>query len=159
MRSWIITIAIVAISYLYFQSQQADRDATGSIVVEGNIDAFDIRVGDCFNDQATSDEANEISGVEGVPCGQPHDNEVYAVFNSTFSSFPGVEAMSEAANTGCIDRFEAFVGLDYQSSSLYVYPMFPTLESWNQADDRGIVCALYDMDLSQLEGSMRGTGI
>ncbi len=159
MRNFIIAIVVIAAGYFISQLQQADRDSTGAIVSEGTIDAFQIRVGDCFNDDASDEETVEIFGVAGVPCDQPHDNEVYAVFDSTLTEFPGSDEIAELAYAGCIDRFEGFVGRDYPSSQLDVLPMYPTAESWSQRDDREIVCALYDLDLAKLEGSMRGSGI
>ena len=49
----------------------------------GNVDAFQMRVGDCFDDTAElgMDEAGEVSSLPGVPCADPHDNEVFAVFD------------------------------------------------------------------------------
>jgi hypothetical protein len=37
-----------------------------------------------------------------------------------------------------------------------VFPIFPTEASWNEDDDREIICALYNADLSKLTGSMEG---
>lgn len=159
MRSLIVIILIAAAGFLYTYLQQADRDATGTIVSEGNIDAFSMQLGDCFDDADDAAEVDEVFGVAGVPCDQPHDNEVYAIFDTVLTEFPGSEVMGETATDACIERFEAFVGLDYPSSQLDVFPMYPTVESWNQRDDREIVCALYDLSLEKLTGTMRNSGI
>jgi hypothetical protein len=41
-----------------------------------------------------------------------------------------------AAFSGCTERFEPFVGLNYDSSSLDIFAIYPTRESWNEQSDR-----------------------
>jgi hypothetical protein len=150
-----VLVAMVAVGYNMLTS--ADRDATGAIVDEGSVDAFNIHVGDCFDDPSST-YGDEISSLPGVPCAEPHDNEVYALVNVTMPEYPGEDAMWDHANDECLTRFEGFVGLEYESSSLDIYTMYPSTESWKQ-DDREVVCALYDMNVEKLEGSMQGRGI
>jgi len=116
----------------------------------GNV--FSLEVGTCFDD---TDET-EVSSVPLVDCAEPHDNEVFAVFDYTETdTFPGAEAMNQAAHELCVAEFEAFVGLGYLESELNVFPITPTEGSWDDGD-REIVCALYNVDLSKLTGSMEG---
>lgn len=77
----------------------AKRDDSGAIVSSGTIDAFQIRVGDCFDDAASVGEETEVSGVRGVPCSQPHDNEVYAVFDVDPTEFPEGDGMGRSPST------------------------------------------------------------
>ena len=118
MKNWPIYIAVAGGVYLFNNFSQVDRDGDGVIVSEGQIDAFNIRIGDCFNDAASAPggEDYELSNVAGIPCAEPHDNEVYAVFDVGVASFPGDEQMSELAFDSCLKRFEPFVGKDYPSS-------------------------------------------
>ena len=149
-RNWAIGIGIaVAVS-----ACMADRDETGAIVAEGSVDAFQMRVGDCFDDGSTFDDS-EVDSVPGVPCAKPHDNEVYAVYEVATASFPG-EGMAEMAHDGCIQRFEEFVGKDYDSSSLDIATLYPSRESWQQQNDREVVCAVYDVDSKKLTGTVKG---
>lgn len=145
------------IGFGYFT--QVERDESGSIVDAGDVDAFDIRLGDCFNDAGSTGEDVEISSIAGVPCSQPHDNEVYALVNLTQSSFPGEDAIGSIAFDVCLEKFESFVGKDYESSQLDIFPIYPTRQSWNELNDREVVCALYDLDLEKLAGTMRGSRI
>ena len=148
-RNWIVGIAVaIAVS-----ACTADRDGTGAIVAEGSVDAFQMRVGDCFDDGSTFDDEN-VDSVPGVPCSNPHDNEVYAVYDVAAASFPG-EGMADMAHEGCLARFEPFVGKDYESSSLDVATLYPSPESW-QENDREVVCAVYDVDAKKLTGSVKG---
>jgi hypothetical protein len=155
-RNWGIGIAIAAGAAIVNSFMAADRDSTGAIVSEGSVDAFQMRVGDCFDDgNVFAGEDNEISSVPGVPCSKPHDNEVYAVFDVSMPSFPG-DKMGELAQQACIERFEAFVGRDYESSSLDVASLYPTSESWNRQNDREVICAVYDVASEKLTGSVKG---
>lgn len=155
-RNWIIGI-VLAVGVIFFvrARMEADRDGTGAIVDEGSVDAFQVRVGDCFDDGSTF-EGDEVNSVAGVPCSKPHDNEIYAVFDIAATSFPG-EAIAGMAHDGCIERFEGFVGNDYESSSLDIATMYPSDESWHQGNDREVVCAVYDVDAKKLTGSVKDT--
>jgi putative regulator of septum formation len=113
-----------------------------------------MRVGDCFDDGSTFDDS-EVDSVPGVPCSKPHDNEVYAVYEVASATFPG-EGMAEMAHDGCMQRFEAFVGKDYDSSSLDIATLYPSPESWQQQNDREVVCAVYDVDAKKLTGTVKG---
>ena len=149
--------AVVVMGYLaYGAITNADRDDSGAIVGEGNIDAFHMRVGDCFDN--SSSFGDEVSELPGVPCSQPHDYETYAVFDVSIDSYPSEENMIELAYDSCRERFDSFVGTDYDSSVLEITTLYPTNESWQQ-DDREIVCAFYDMSNEKFVGSTKGRGI
>lgn len=160
MRNWIIGIAIAAGVYGVNSYMRADRDSTGAIVSEGSIDAFQMRVGDCFDDGSTfSGDGPEVSSVAGIPCSTPHDNEVYAVFDVSVASFPEGDGMASLAFDSCKERFQSFVGKDYDSSSLDIATLYPTRESWNGQHDREVVCAVYDVDTKKLTGSVKARGL
>lgn len=137
----------------------AERDEGGVIIDAGNIDVFDMRVGDCFGssiDQLGEGDA-EVSSVAGVPCSEPHESEVYASFDAGFSSFPGEESLSDSASEECLARFEAFVELPYEDSILDITYMYPTEESWTGAGDRQVSCSVYHMLGEDLIGTARGS--
>ncbi len=156
-----LTVAIIAGLVAFFAAPDAERDATGEIVSEGIVDIFQIKVGDCFDDESTynTQETVEISGVGGVPCNQPHDNEIYAQMQLGHASYPGEEAVLKAAEDYCFARFESYVGKSYDSSILDITYIYPTQQSWNQVNDREISCAVFDMNLGKLVGTTRGTRI
>ena len=155
MKSWAMYLAAIVGFAIYGASTSADRDGSGAIVGEGDIGAFSVRVGDCFDDVSFDDE---VSSVPGVPCSDPHDNETYAVFDLSVSSYPEGDGMSELAFESCKKRFQAYVGMDYESSSLDITTMFPSRKSWAQSD-REVICAVYDMNAAKLTGSAKGSGI
>jgi hypothetical protein len=153
----LVALGVVA----YNVSTDADRDGAGAIVSEGSVNAFQLRVGDCFDDTyaAFGDEVSEVDSLPGVPCSSPHDNEVYAAFDIDLSEFPDEDELSMLAFDRCLDRFENFVGRDYDSSDLDILTLYPSQESWNLQNDREIVCALYDMNTNKLTGSARASGL
>lgn len=153
----IIGLGVVA----YNVATEADRDASGAIVDGGNVDAFTIRLGDCFDNTRAlaGDEAGEVSSLPGVPCSEPHDNEVYAVFDVDYAEFPGDQAMSEGAFDACLARFEGFVGNAYENSTLDITALYPSNQSWSTHSDREVVCAVYDMNGGKLTGSSEASGL
>ena len=157
MKNWGIYIVVIAGYFLYSVMTSADRDESGAIVSAGTIDAFSLRVGDCYDD--SDGYSDEVDSLPGVPCTEPHDNEVYAVFAVDLPEYPGDDAMGDLAYEQCMTKFAGFVGKDYESSSLDFYPMYPSSESWSRRDDRDVVCAVYDMELEKLEGSVKGLGL
>ena len=156
MKSWAIYI-IAAIGFvIYGAATDVDRDDSGAIVGGGSVDAFNVQVGDCFNDVSSYDEG--IASVPGVPCSEPHDNETFAVFDVSFSNYPVDGNMDELAYSSCMERFESFVGNEYESSTLEISTMYPSPDSWDE-NDREVVCAVYDMNAEQLVGSAAGRGL
>ena len=114
---------------------------------------FTLEVGTCFDDTGES----QVSSVPEVDCAEPHDNEVFAVFDYTETdTFPGNEALDAAATDLCIAQFQDYVGAAYIDSTLEVFPIIPTGTSWEDGD-REVICALYNNDFSKLTGSMRGS--
>ena len=156
MKNLAFYAVVVVGSLAYGAITDADRDATGAIVGEGTIDAFQLRVGDCFNDGSSM--SDEVSDLPGVPCDEPHDYETYAVFDVALQSYPSDEEMSELAYERCLERFDGFVGLNYEDSILDIVTLYPTTESWQQ-NDREVVCALFDINEEKLVGSTRGRAI
>jgi hypothetical protein len=133
------------------------RDESGAVVEEGDESVFDLNVGDCFNDPEESEGL--ISDLTLLPCDQPHDNEVFALVNHPAGdgeAFPGDEAMDTFAEEQCLSAFEQYVGLPYEESVFAYVPIKPTAETWADGD-REVVCVLYDGQLEELEGSVRGS--
>lgn len=161
MKNLMIYAAIGLGVVAYNVSTQADRDADGNIVDGGNLGAFTIRLGDCFDNTRSlaSEDGGEVSSLPGVPCNEPHDNEVYAVFDVDYESFPGDDKMGEIAFKACLDRFEPFVGLAYDTSTLDITALYPSTDSWRLQDDREVVCAVYDVNGGKLTGTAKDTAI
>lgn len=150
---WLSTVAAFLLAAC---APAADRNDAGEVVASGQIDIFQTKIGDCFDDQSQTDS---IDDVPGRPCLEPHDNEVFALFDTSLTSFPGEDEMFDHAIDECMTRFEDYVGEPYDSSVLDIFPIVPTLESWKRVNDREIICALYHIEGEKLVGSMKGSGI
>ncbi len=120
----------------------------------GNV--FELSVGDCFDDTADI-SGGEVSDVPIVDCSEPHDNEVFHTFEVDDGEYPGDDVLVAEAQERCVPAFEDYVGIDYASSRLDVFPITPTEGSWD-GGDREVVCALYDRELAKLDASMQDAG-
>jgi hypothetical protein len=152
-----ITFIVAAALLLAGCGDNAVRGEDDQVVEAGDVGAFEVRVGDCFDDGQLSAEASEVQEVDAIPCDQPHDNEVYAIFELPDGDYPGEEAVVEQSGEGCDERFAEFTGTAYQDSQLEITQLFPTEDSWNTLDDGEVVCAVYDPS-GPVEGSLQGKG-
>ena len=119
---------------------QAERDEeTQEVQSAGEADVFTIALGDCMNDQS----ADEIDSVPAVPCSEPHDLEVYSLFDIPGDEFPGLDAIYTAADDGCYAAFPGFVGIAYEDSVLDFSSYTPTEASW-ESGDHEVVCLIFD---------------
>ncbi|MBT8404393.1 MAG: septum formation family protein [Gemmatimonadetes bacterium] len=143
------------LALVVFAACDAQRDESGAISEAGDVSVFSIQIGDCFDDA----DDGEVMEVGGIPCSEPHDNEVYALFDLVDDAWPGDEAVNETAGAGCRERFAAAIGADYEDSILMFYPMTPTQGSWDELDDREVVCVAYHMEQEKLTGSVLGSGM
>ena len=104
---------------------------------------FDLDVGDCF-----SVESDELTSVVVVDCEEPHEYEAFAVLDHEAGEadpFPGDELMLEYGNTECQAPFQAYVGVEYETSIWFITSVFPSEETW-ATGDREIVCTLNQQD-------------
>lgn len=141
-------------AFLLVGCGDAGRDEAGAIDTAGDVSVFSLRVGDCYDDH----DEGEVTDVAGVPCDAPHDNEVIALFDLPEGPWPGEEEVRALGRAGCLERFEAAIGAAYEASELEVYPLTPTAATWNEQDDREIVCSAYHMEFEKLTGSVLASG-
>jgi hypothetical protein len=151
-------VASVVLAALATGCGQASRDDEGAIVESGTAAVDDLRVGDCFDDPADlSDEVVEVADVDATPCDEPHDNEVFHAFDLPGDELPADEAIEEQVGEECIPAFDAYVGTAYEDSELDLFAIWPTTASWDEGD-RAVTCALFAMDGSKLDESVRDSG-
>lgn len=123
----------------------------------GNV--FELAVGDCFDDgDLALGELEEVGEVPLVACSEPHDNEVYALVTVDGDAFPGEQAIQTQADEVCLDAFDPFVGLEYESSALDFGWLIPTADSWGMGD-RVVACFVYRLDLEKVSGTLEGSSI
>ena len=119
--------------------------------------AFELEAGDCLNDPGGL--ADSLGEVAVVPCDQPHQTEVFAVFDfeaDPDAPYPGDNKLTKAAERECRgERFTAYVGVPKDASELLVLQATPARDTWAQGD-REIVCLLH-LGEEPLTESMRGS--
>ena len=112
-------------------------------------------VGACIvTDELGTDEITEIPTVE---CSEAHDAQVVGKFDLDDGDFPGKDAVEAAAQDGCLPEFESFIGATYEESSLELSYIYPTEQTWDQADDREVLC--FAVAAEDATESWEGSGI
>lgn len=113
-------------------------------------------VGECVD---IADLEGELTEIPTVDCSEEHDGEVIHSFELPDGDFPGDEAILEAVEEGCVgEAFESYVGLDWESSELQMTDISPNQTTWDEADDREVLCIAY-LDGSTTTESFEGAGI
>jgi len=121
---------------------------------EASSAAAEAEPGECFS-------RRDLIGSESptVDCDDPHAFEVYArhpALSSEDAPYP-TEEFDMMADDICIEEFKAYVSNSYYSSDLEYTILIPSRDAWNKGE-RDVVCGLYDMDGTELEGTSKGSG-
>lgn len=145
--------------YRLFLTAAAGLVCISLAACKSETDVFSLSVGDCFQDNAElTDETSEgVSGLPIVDCAEHHDNEIYHLFDLEGDSFP--TNATELADEGCLAAFEGYVGTPYDSSRYYYSHLTPTRQTWNEMDDREVVCFVFLPDGVRSQGSAQGSGV
>jgi|SRR5262245_31972837 len=136
-------------------SSTTTSESTTTTVELTNI-AFPFLVGDCFDDSAHGQpEAGELTRID---CASPHDGEVYALPalpGEPGATYPGDDEVTSQGDRLCLDAFAPYVGIEYQDSKWDYFYFVPVEQTWNDFDDRQVVCYLVHPGLDKIEGSLR----
>jgi hypothetical protein len=133
---------------------------SGSGIVIGDVfsaPADDFAVGTCTQRPDTVTYANLAS----MDCGIPHGGEIYfrGDVGPSYPTYPGDDAIFDAADAMCLPAFGRYVGSSYEESILDVYYFAPDERSW-ALGDREVVCIAMSSDGFDLPaGSVEGSGI
>lgn len=125
----------------------ASTAPTGPPVTAGPVAAAELAPGDCVTGLVIGvNERRRIDAASVVRCDQPHELEVFAVFDLSASdfeaedgSYPGQQRVVDAADGGCRRQL---VELGEVAESIGLIAVWPTPESWTQGD-RAVACAAY----------------
>jgi hypothetical protein len=142
-HGWKIAIAVVVLGL-------------GLTACSKDVAANDLEVGDCVKDEETLNSAD----VESSDCEEDHVFELIGKFDvDDEDEYPGEAALTEEGTTRCQgDIFEEYVGVPYaESAEVYASAVPPSEETWNDADDRTILCFAHTQDLAETTGSVEGS--
>jgi Septum formation len=131
----------LALLLLQHGRPQATRNALPAV--------FQLRTGECINAGR-----HGISSPTVVPCGQPHDAEIYARFGLAEHSWPGRAAIGMQARQGCAARLGGYLNPQLASTVLAESYVFPDRGAWN-AGERTVICEIHSA-AGKLTGSVRG---
>jgi hypothetical protein len=147
-----IGAALFTMSTVSAMTDTTTRDSSGQITEAGDVGVYKMHVGDCINDTsaATSDEPQQVSSFKAVPCSQTHTGEVTAVLDNfyTETEYPGDNAAFNRAMDSCVTSLEKYTGTDYQDGTYDTYAVYPSKDTWEYDNDRGIVCVGLTVDES-----------
>jgi hypothetical protein len=131
----------------------ASRSGSGEINKSGDLNASDLRAGDCFDlkDQG----AKEIGDVHAVPCTSEHQYETFFTGSMPAGTFPTQAAMDAWISGNCEPAYKTYIGTAYQDSHLEVYILTPSSDAWNNGD-RSVQCSVYDPKQERLTQSLKG---
>lgn len=125
-----------------------------------SVSAFDIKPGQCL--LPPKDVHQEISSLSVVDCSKPHTQEAYAVVkydgagSENGAPYPGQAKLDTFASGACGQRYESYVGVPYQDSSLFYTYLLPSPRSWQEGDDRNVICFVTTTG-EQLHASVKGS--
>ena len=112
---------------------------------------FRLRAGECVNFAPAG-----VSSPTVVPCGQPHDAEIYARFELAGRRWPGTTAVGAQARQGCTVRLSGYLNPQLATSVLAESYVFPDQGAWN-VGERTVICEIRGT-AGKLTGSVRGLG-
>lgn len=101
-----------------------------------DVNVIDVKVGDCIS-RMTGISKNVRLQV--TPCTDPHEGEVFALFDATGVPYPGDPALSRQADDGCTDRLAGYAPTAADVPGLGISFVYPSAESWT-AGRRQIQC-------------------
>lgn len=151
---WIIVAALVLGGALVGWYFNAGRSSSGDINKAGDLQATDLRVGDCFD--LKDPNVDTIDDVRAVPCTTQHTYELF--FRGTMPSgdYPTDDAFDAWMSANCLPAFDSYVGRTYDQSTLEVYYLVPSDDAW-RSGDYSIQCALYPQNNAHPTTSLKGS--
>ena len=132
----------------------ASRSDSGEIAKTGDMNAVDLRVGDCFDFKDPN--AEELEDVTAMPCAQEHEHELIFTGSMPAGAYPADAAFDEFVTANCDPAFKVYIGMAYEASTLEINWLAPTADAWRDGD-RSIQCAVSDPQATRRTGSLKGS--
>ena len=150
---FVALLAVGAVSSYFFSASRSD---SGEIGRSGDLDATDLRVGDCFDFK--DPEADEFDQVTARPCSEEHEFEVFYVGTMPAETYPTDDAFDSYVTSACEPAFATYVGKSFESSRLELTWVGPTNDLWNSGDHT-VQCLLNDPQRPRLTTSLEGSNL
>lgn len=127
----------------------------GFAACSSDVAGNDLEAGDCIEDQSDL-SSTEISAID---CSEEHAFEVTGTFDlDDADEYPGVAEVEAESNERCAgDIFEDYVGEPFDpTGDLQATALYPSEQTWDEADDRTVICFAFPADGSTSTGSVEG---
>ncbi|GAT11216.1 septum formation family protein [Mycolicibacterium novocastrense] len=105
------------------------------LIGNGTVTATDVKQGDCLAEIPAN---TRVLTVKTVGCDETHAGEVFAVLQMPDGDFPGQAAIDAYAEK-CSPELAAYAPDAMTDSSVQLYVLYPTAETWEQGD-RAVTC-------------------
>ena len=151
---WIIFVVLIAggaIGGWYFN---AGRSSTGELTKSGDLQAVDLKVGDCFDLKDPS--ADEVNDVTAGPCTDRARVRAVLRRRAAGRGVPGRRRVRPYVIDNCNPAFATYVGTAYGESELDIYWLVPTDDAWG-AGDRTVQCAAFHPRVHRQTQSVKGS--
>lgn len=137
------TVATV-VTVLALDRTTVDRDPdTGTITSGGEVSVLSLQPGDCVN--GLEDGSLSLT-LPAVPCDEPHEAEVYSVFDVTLDGgWPGEDPILDEAQSRCLEDLERDFPETYADDQVDIFYVYPSEDTWRNGD-REVVCLAYYLD-------------
>lgn len=132
----VVIIAVIAIGL----AAGPQRSASGQLTQPGVTSVYALRTRDCLQNPGAR---LGITNVRVVPCDQPHNAQVFAVFPVAGSSYPGTAALQRQAAAGCHARIAGSINRSLITNSMTLQYLYPESQSW-AGGHRSITCLVVD---------------
>jgi hypothetical protein len=121
---------------------------------DAEVTANDLEAGDCVEDQDTLNSTE----VDSIDCDESHAFEVIGKFDvDDADEYPGADELSAQGDERCQgDIYSEYTGEDFDPAGEYLATsVYPSQETWDEADDRTIICLALPADGSSTTGSIK----
>jgi hypothetical protein len=142
----VISIAVVgglALGGKIMQDHNSShRDGTGSISKKGDLDAFQIKPGDCFQYPGAG---SDIKTVTAIPCADAHTAQVFADidFPNATDTAPSTQALQDTMGPLCKQAAADKLDVDKVSEDAKLSYFFPQDDAWAKGH-HDILCILHE---------------
>jgi hypothetical protein len=122
------------------------------VACSGDPPANDLEVGDCVEDAADLNETSLVA----IDCDDDHTLELIGRFEVEGDEYPGEDELRAQGDERCTGQlFEDYVGAPYDpEGDVLVTAVLPSADSWEDADDRTILCFAHAPDLAETDQSV-----
>lgn len=139
--------------------------AAAGVLDDGNTQVVDLRAGQCFNtvdaklsDFGTDNDTRSRT-VDVVDCTDAHDAEAFAVYEIQAGSddpYPGVDNVTEDAQTNCVKYAHTYLDGKVPPSSDKLYFYLPAGANWAR-HERSVIC-FFGSPGGKVSGSVKTGG-